>query len=80
MKNEPLWTEDECTRYTEGHEYLADAWQQLFGEPYDPKKKLRTIDYGDCLEHQFPGGISVWNIYGAWDEICKTEPESSNAK
>ncbi len=26
-----LWTEDECTRNTSGHEGLLQAWTKLFG-------------------------------------------------
>lgn len=73
MAKKPIWTEDECTRHTEGHEYLAQAWKRIFGTNYDPKQAIKVVDHGDCIERQFLGGISTWNIYGAWDEICYTE-------
>lgn len=71
-QEKPIWVEDDCTRNTEGHEGLAEAWQRLFGKSYDRKQIIKTVDHGDCMEYQFPGGISVWNIFGAYYEIRKT--------
>lgn len=70
--DKPIWSEDECTRNTEGHESLPGAWLRVFGTPFDWKLKIQTVDHGDCVEHRFPNGISVWNIYGAYYEIRAT--------
>ncbi len=68
MANKRLWTEDECTRYTDGHEYVADAWKRLFGTKLADQTPTAIIDHGDSDEKQY-GKISVWCVYGAWNEI-----------
>ena len=60
MKTEVLWTEDDCTCGTEGHEGLGEAWLRLFGKPYDQNAEDSRIDHGDAIEHRF-GDISVWD-------------------
>lgn len=68
-----IWSEDDCTRNTDGHEGLEQAWLRLFGTPLDMKLQTQTIDHGDCIEHRMPDGISIWNIHGAYYEIATTE-------
>jgi hypothetical protein len=71
-----LWSEDDSpgARRTEGHEHVSMAWKRLFGTEYHPSRATRVLDHGDCIERQF-GPISVWNIYGAWDEIRDNSPD-----
>jgi hypothetical protein len=69
-----LWSEDDCTRGTPGHEYVGAAWKRLFGTEFDCKAWDVEIDHGDCIERQF-GHISVWNVYGAWYEIIDNSQE-----
>ena len=73
MKTEVLWTEDDCTCGTEGHEGLGEAWLRLFGTPFNWKEKEATIDHGDSLEYVF-GDVTVWTVNGAYHQIVKFTP------
>lgn len=74
MAKKVLWSEDECTKGLEGHEYLDDAWQRLFGEKLDKSKCLRMNDFGDCMEYVMPNGHSAWIVYDC-DEITVSDEE-----
>lgn len=68
-----LWTEDECTRNTEGHVTWEQAWLKLklIGKPL--LRSAKEVDHEDCIEYQFPNGVSLWNIHGAYHELRYTK-------
>lgn len=72
-----LWSEDECTRGTKGHEDEVMAWQRLGLGDFPGYAKANEVDHGDCFEYQFPNGVSVWNIHGAYHEIRRTKETAS---
>lgn len=63
-----LWSEGDCTRGTDGHEYVADAWKRLFGTVMADHTPTAKFDHGDEIETHY-GDISVWNIHGAYHKI-----------
>jgi len=75
-KAKVLWSEDDCTRNTEGHVGIHQKWKELFGQSYHPSRATRVLDHGDCIERQF-GPISVWSIFGSYDEIHDNSPDGN---
>lgn len=55
------WCEDDCTGGLEGHIYLKDAWNFMFGTAWDvAKKEAVPTDHGDGMTYLFENGVEVW--------------------
>ena len=66
FRGKKIWSEDECTRGTQGHETITKACKRFFGRPITEEDPIFTEDWGDAVAKLYGQGICIVHSFDGY--------------